>query len=313
MRRGVTLIELIFVIVILGLVGMIAIGTISHFYKGSYYQNQYAQSTADLDRTLAVIEKNLKNAIRDSIVLLDGTDGVACQQIASQAQANNYTLGFISIDEDSRRGYWDTATARYQPGWTGEATVTGSGVMTLLAPEANFNYADTIIQAVSGGTKALTNGAIYRYSYDDALDSCTNFRWIGTTGNAMEPISAKVSATTLQILGTFGKSSSVYQLAWTGKAFQLSSDGNLSLYTNFQPWSATNNLYTSGTKNLVATNVSHFSVRREGNSQMLVGNSAFHGEFYRVNVCMKEVNDINSSSNTLSKQVCKEKSIYVGQ
>lgn len=309
-RRAFTMIELIMVIVILGIVGMIVTEVLAQAYKGAFYQQKYAEREVELERVLSIIEKRLKDALVDSIVLLDGAP--ACQAIANQDIANDYTVAFIAVDRDSMNGLWDGN--RSKNGWSEQGSVgLVTGVTVLDSLDANFNVSQNIIPEVYPG-KTIADAAVYRYPLISNV--CTDFGWTGATSNALSTV-AYSSPTRLQISGAPGlNSQQTYRFAASAYAFKripgatVSGDGTLMMYSNFQPWLT--ETYSNGDPSVVAENVSHFAIRLDsGSAHSISGNPSLTGAFYRINVCMKVVSDTDDTINTAQDQICKEKSVYV--
>lgn len=326
-RDAFTMIELIMVIVVLGIVGMIVTEVLAQAYKGAFYQQKYAEREVELERVLNIIEKRLKDALVDSIVLLDKNDVPdACEVIGSQPASDDAVAAFIAVDRDGMNGLW--TGGRYQNGWSEQgalSVIAGNTVVT--SPDANFSVESAIIPNVYPGRTlagALTGAAIYRYPIITA--PCNDFRWTtAATGTAMDKISGFNAATPTQLVinGTVGlNSQQMYRLASTAVAFKRNDgpagnekDGTLLMYTNFQPWNG-EDYNTSGTASLVSEHVSHFAIRLDsGAAHTIVGNPSLNGAFYRINVCMKVVSDTKDTSASTDPdqqdQICKEKSVYV--
>lgn len=317
-RRAFTMIELIMVIVVLGIVGMIVIEVLAQAYKGAFYQQKYAEREVELEQVITIIEKRLKDALVDSIVLLDknGAAG-ACEAIGTQSDTDDFTAAFIAVDRDSMNGMWNGA--RSQNGWSEDANISIVGANTVLtSPDANFSIADTVISTVFPG-KTILDAAVYRYPL--ITDACTDFRWTGAAANALDIVTGFNAATPtrLTISGATGlNSQQTYRLAASAYAFKRNAgpagntgDGTLIMYSNFQPWLGDTYL-ANGTAAIVAEHVSHFAIRMDsGSAHSMVGNPSLTGAFYRINVCMKVVSDTNDTVNTAEDQICKEKSVYV--
>lgn len=317
-RRAFTMIELIMVIVILGIVGMITVEVLAQAYKGAFYQQKYAEREVELERVLTIIEKRLKDALVDSIVLQqdDGAAITYCNPISTQDSNTDYSAAFIVTDRDSLNGLWNGT--RFQNGWSEQGAVSVVGVNTVLnSPDANFTIANTIISAVYTG-KTILDAAIYRYPMISNV--CTDFGWTGGTSAALDVVTQfnPLTSTQVQLSGLAGLNTQQnYRLASSAIAFKRLSgpagntgDGNLTMYSNFRPWEGQN--YLAGTASVVSEHVSHFAIRMDsGTAHSIVGNPSLNGAFYRINVCMKVVSDTNDTNNNSVDQICKEKSVYV--
>lgn len=308
------MIELIMVIVVLGIVGMIVTEVLAQAYKGAFYQQKYAEREVELERVLNIIEKRLKDALVDSIVLLDGA--IPCEVIGLQNPLNDYTAAFIVVDRDSMNGVWNMN--RFQNGWSEEGNVSVAGGNTFVeSTDANFTVANTIIGNLYPGHTIL-DAVLYRYPI--ITDTCNNFGWTGNNPAALDRVIELNSSTRLRMNGAPGLNpQQSYRLASTAYAFKRdpgpagnTGDGNLTMYSNFRPWLGETYLSNGTTSSLVAEHVSHFAIRMDsGSAHSMSGSPSLTGAFYRINVCMKVVSETDDTANASQDQICKEKSVYV--
>jgi prepilin-type N-terminal cleavage/methylation domain-containing protein len=73
-RRAFTMIELLFVIVVMGIVGTFAIEMVRQYYEGIYRTKTITDRAAEADHILEQVSKYFENAISASIVNLDEND-----------------------------------------------------------------------------------------------------------------------------------------------------------------------------------------------------------------------------------------------
>jgi len=208
MRYAFTMIELLFVIVILGLIGGIALETIRQYYEGIYRTQTYTQRINEADHILDQLTKYFENAIDMSIVNMDmdAADGAlagACAgELSPEAEnvAHDYTTAFVGVDIDSLH-------SSGRPGWSETVRPNPFLGTTLISNDANFTAANSAITALYPASN-LQNSAIYNVdaSY---VDTCTHF--FTNHGNAYYEIPAiNYTTNTLTLTDNFVASGNAY-------------------------------------------------------------------------------------------------------
>ena len=234
-----SMLELVFVIVILGIVASIGSEMIVKVYES--YIVQRAEHRATLKTELAAIQiaNRLASAIPGTVHRITINDNYEPINTAFPAgTGDNYKgLQWVGSDTDSFR-----ATAA--PGWSGFCDIdsNNSTQSSLSTPGSNLALTNTIIGNLSGG-KTITDAAIY-FPYDTAEHNISN--------GAGETITLDSNASTIV---------EHYKLAWSSYALVVE-NGDLNLYYNFAPTPQL--LYTNGTKSLLMKNVSTFKFQGAG-------------------------------------------------
>jgi prepilin-type N-terminal cleavage/methylation domain-containing protein len=156
LRRGFSVLELIFVIVVLGIVASIGSQIIARVYE--QYITQKAQHLASVKVELAAqqIANRLRYAIAGTVYRIAGG---ALEPIDSPLglAPNAYTgIQWVGYDADS----FDAAA---QPGWSGFCDLRDGAYTptTIPTPGSNLTLTDTIIRNLSGGACTLTGSRIY--------------------------------------------------------------------------------------------------------------------------------------------------------
>ncbi|MDD4855003.1 MAG: prepilin-type N-terminal cleavage/methylation domain-containing protein [Sulfuricurvum sp.] len=301
-RRGFTFIELLFVIVILGIVGGIALEAVRQYYEGIYRTQEYSKRVAEADHILEQLSKYFENAISSSIVNLDIDPTVsACYGPPELNTATDFTVAFIGVDNDSMYGISGNV-----PGWSEETSLGTGNVITAL--DANYTMADSIIAAL-GST--LANSAIYDADSVD-VNACTRFGLDGgVTGSAGYHRITGSTETTLS-LHTENNATDGHRkyLLRTGYAFRVDDDGNFTMYTNFRPWEGA--YYTAATKqNILGRNVAHFYADYNATDFVTDSNVSDRGLVWRLKVCMRGVDANLSTSDAESQAICRERRVHV--
>lgn len=304
MNKAFTLIELLFVIVILGIVAGLALEAIRQYYNGIYRTNEYAKRVAQADQVLEQISKYFENAVSASMIRLDQDNallGSTCVGILTTGDdAHDYTIAFVGVDNDGIRGFWDGT--RWRPGWSSH--VISSGAL-ISSPESNYTALNNI--------SALNTAAIFRNEgLGEGSDECHRFGW-DLTGAATEEnhvyrainsVDSDTNLTLNAVLSVSGESDRAYLLR-SAYAFRAK-DGNFSMYSDFQPWSGEQ--YTAATAHLLADKVSHFTVLYDISNTSV--NSAI-GNVFTLKICMKGLDENLSDTDDRAHQICRERMVHV--
>lgn len=303
-RSAFTMIELLFVIVVLGIVGGITLETIRQYYEGIYRTGEYSKRSDQADHILDQLTKYFENAISSSIVNLDQQGAaVGCYGPPVAGDANDYTIAFVGVDGDSMRGLSG------RPGWSEETLLRSNNV--LMALDVNYTNANTIINSL-GST--LGNSAVYDMDSVD-VNACSRFSWDGLGGNAafhrMNNVVNPTSATTIELNAdnnaTNGKRK---YLLRTGYAFKVQDDGNFTMYSNFRPWAGIN--YKNATNiNLLGQNVAHFYVDYNASDFQNNPGVSDRGLVWRLKVCMRGLDANLSNSDIEAQGICRERRVHV--
>lgn len=300
-RKAFSMIELLFVIVIMGIVGGVALEAVREYYNGIYRTGVYSKRVAEADHILEQISKYFENGVSDSIIRLNENEATGCYGApATGNDAKDYTIAFVAVDSDGLRGYWNPTHSQLLPAWTSDVLSNGT---TLTSLDANYT-------AINTGNSLFTAAIFRSEGLGEGASICTRFGWNtgGNTNNVYRTING-VTDTVLTLNNplslTGGQVNRAYVLR-TAYAFRAK-DGNFSMYSNFEPWN--NERYTtSSTPHLLADKVTHFTILYD-NSNTLMNSSV--GNVYTLKICMQGI-DENLSDSSLSKdQICRERMVHV--
>lgn len=304
------MIELLFVIVVMGIVGTFAIEMVRQYYEGIYRTQTITQRTAEADHILEQVSKYFENAISASIVNLDKNNTTGNCTLPTSGDNNDYTVAFIAVDHDSLRGMWNGTT--YLPGWNEDVNVSGS---TMGVFGANYNYASAITTALNGaGT--LTNSAVYNNSRNAANNGgCLDYR--------LNAISTDINNTKFLKISNFPTNATLIlhrsldddnkkraYLLRSAYGFRVQSDGNFTMYTNFQPWND-ERYNTHGTAQLLGQKVAHFYADYNTTDFQGVQNLTDRGLVWRLKLCMRGIDANLSDSTNSANDICRERRVHV--
>jgi len=302
MRNAFTMLELVFVIVILGIVAGISSEVIATTYQGYINQRALYRSSIKTELAATQIANRLAYAIPGSIVARDEANLIDVSNITA-AHTAYPTLQWIGYDVD---GFTTRNVASQLPGWSGFADLNVAATtridpnkISLSTPGSRLALADAIIANLSGGgvgAKGLTDSILYFNINDimihngvdsyNAADSEGIYTINRIPAGSIDTIELDAPAT--------ANIAEQYKLAWTSYAIvvtDFNGDGldDLVLRYDFQPWNGETYDGDSPKETLLLSNVSVFRFTGSGNS-------------VRFKICKPE--RINANENI---SVCKEK------
>ena len=312
-----TLIELVFVIIILGIVASIGSSIIANVYQN--YLLQRATHRASLKTELAAqqIANLLSYRIPGTTIArnpADLTDNVYVTDPTNATDITHTVLEWIGADND---GF----SAAVLPPWNGFCDVTASSSTAIITPGSNLALADTIYKNLSNNQVRLNGAPQYpaiffadkNYVKDPtlsppdipymALGDGTYSACLGmTAGETKSCVSTVGYAADAPEKLTFQKGATTanklivehYKLAWTAYAIRQvpRSDGlyDLKLYYNYQPWEGESlNSGWPATNAIIVTGVSVFKFAESGNTfRFKLCTQENIGEDYNVTICKEK-------------------------
>lgn len=248
-KRAFTLIELIFVIVIMGILSKYGIELLFQAYRNFIFSKTNNALQSESEAAVETIAARLMYRIKDSAIARQPL--VTYQPVASSTLAEAATvLEWIGYDIDGQRGD-GTQTA---PLWSGVIDLDLSAAAVLNLPQTDTTKMNTLIGALSNGTSAYNDGAFYFIGSDS--DTMDGYGWgaaIADQTRTMHPITDAGGTNIFNFAGV--DVYEYYQFAWT--AYAVAHEGDeLALYYNYQPWHG--QAYTDGTRVLLMSNVDTF-------------------------------------------------------
>jgi len=306
LRNAFTMIELIFVIVIMGIIGKFGVEFLVRAYDSFILSSVNNTLQSNSAAAVEFIASRLQNRIKDSVIVRTDASSASYTALASADPTVTYTvLEWISSDSDGFRG---TNT----PLWSGILDLDAGillGNNTLVSPATDTTAISTLINTLSYGTTTIDNAALYFIGSNNDING---FGWDGVAltsqANVMHPIKAVVGEPTQFTSSIVGQTFAgvdvyeYYKLAWTANALVITYDnatkmGTLDFYYNYQPW--------NGQTFNNATNVKHFPLMEDVSTFQAMA----IGSIMKIQVCTKSLivkGDINDGGYSL----CKEKTIY---
>ena len=293
-RYAFTMLELVFVIVIMGIIGKFGVEFLAQAYNTFIYAKINNQLQADSTHAVDFIAKRLESRIPPSTIkrkLPYNTVFEGATENVPDPDSYDF-LEWIAYDVDGFRSQNDAKI------WSGiiDLDTAKTTSLKLFSPDSNMTAIDNHIKALSNNASDITRAALFFPSSNYNINA---FGWDGGTAltdqnRSMHPIIAggtnEFAPSTTH--GTNFDGATIYNrymLAWTAYAIKHE-DGNLTLYYDYQPWHGENYL-THGTPTLLMQNVDTFRVKGTG-------------ELFSIQVC------VDSNLTTEDHSICKEKTIF---
>jgi len=250
-RSAFTMLELVFVIVIMGIIGKFGVEFLAQAYKSFIFSkiNHELQSTSE--QTVELIAARLENRLKDSVIARVGAGGAPIALGSADGTLVNYpVLEWIGVDDDGFRGSSDNNTSINLPNWSGIIDLDNANATAniLVSPETNTTNTSNLISLLSNADSNITHTALYFMGSNS--DAGRDYGWDGnitymnSQQAAMHPITSNgtldqftsSTASTFNGIDVF----EYYKLAWTAYAIVYEAGANnlgvLRLYWDYQPW-----------------------------------------------------------------------------
>ena len=291
-RSAFTMIELVFVIVIMGILGKFGVEFMFQAYNSFIFSKVNNTLQANSANALEFIASRLQYRIKDSVIARDNSSFDAINSI--DTSKSYIGLEWVSTDID---GYRSDTT----PNWSGiiDLNNTNADKDTLISPETNTTEISNLIKILSHDTnKTIDNAAIY---FIGSNSDVNGYGWDGSTitdqSQVMHPIKAGASINILKPRVSDFSGVDVYEyykLAWTANAIRIESENaanhtfKLEFYFDHQPWDG--ETFTDGKHFTIMENISTFQFTAIGS-------------IMKIQICAK--------TTLLEKySLCKEKTVF---
>ena len=279
-KRAFTMIELIFVIVVMGILGKFGTEFLMQAYENFFYSNMANRLQKQSEAAVTQIAARLQYRIKGSIV-----------QSAGATQ-----IDWVGMDIEGWRGIWN-GIDRNIPTWSGFINLDTSFIPNanlLRSPKTDTSKAGAIINALSyTPVSNLNDSAIIFIGATDPTISI----WDGNASSQLNELAHPIQSSGNNFQPLVGTGSFLgvdvyefYKLAWTAYTVRLVGT-NLILYYNYQPWQG-ENFNSSGINNeILMENVVDFQYQTIG-------------DLIKIKVC------VNSNLVDGNYSICKEKTVF---
>jgi len=294
-RKAFTMIELIFVIVIMGIIGKFGVEFVARAYESFIYSKINNDLQAKSASAVEFISKRLEHRIKASTISRNTTAGTFNYvNDVGLSDPDATVLEWIATDIDGFRG-------TTQPSWSAIIDLTATTSNRIISTSTELNTTNAQISILSNTVADINDSAIYfigsyltanPWGYHGAIvDQNQTLHPIQSGGNINE-IWPKAGTSDFSNKEVF----EYYKLAWTAYAVELgdyndtTNIGNLYLYYNYRPWNG-ETYDNDGIKVLLAEGINTFRYRSAGS-------------LVKIQVCAKS--DLTGEEHAL----CKEKTVY---
>ena len=281
LRTAFTMLELVFVIAVLGIVASIGAEIIAQLYSG--YVQQRAVHRASIKTEIAALQiaNRLTYAIPNTIIARPTDGNITFIPLDQNPPTDYEILQWLGSDVDSFEAMQNNADRR--PGWSGfcdvDAAVTIANRNRIFTPGSNFAVARRVIRNLSRGTTGRWLNRTALFFAGNNTYTANTVGYVTGGGNDITGVNlvagqpGAVSDTIRLRNVAIGNRhiSETYQLAWTSYALvpvNEDADGNfdLELRYNFQPWY--NEFYNAVAtpREILVRKISLFKFKATGNS-----------------------------------------------
>lgn len=282
-RAGLSMLELVFVIVILGIVASIGSSIIVKVYESYIVQRAIYQASNKAELAAMQIANRLTYRISSSVIGRQDPDDNTTLLPLDQVPDGTYTtLEWIAYDNDS-------FSAQSTPGWSGYSDINATTTTrtNITTPGSDLDGITATIIGNLGGSTADLALVFGGHEYNNTMNY--DARCMGFTDSTciFTPTISDATNLTLADDNSTILMRDQYKLAWT--AYALVPSGNtLTLRYNYQPWNGTQS--ADGSSIVLVDNFVSF--RFKGN-----------GDTVRFKLCIQEpIGDQNVT-------ICKEKAV----
>ena len=294
-KSAFTMLELIFVIIVLGIVASIGSQIIVQVYESYIVQRALHRTSIKTELAATQLANRLAYSIPHTVIGMKADNATfrAIEDIPI-GTTDYLTLAWIASDADS----FGAVTTTANPVWSGYCDVNASSKDQIITPGSKLSELNGIIGNLSPANNGITNAAIL---FPGATAYTVGFG--GDTSN-IHPASGQSADDTLDLdTRTSRNIKEHYKLAWsayavvpvpvtgtnlTDRGFKASDTiWDLTLHYDYQPWDG-DSLPTAAPIMLIR-NVSVFKFTGSGNTiRLKLCQREYIGEEYSINTCKEK-------------------------
>jgi type II secretory pathway pseudopilin PulG len=280
-RTAFTMIELVFVIVLMGIIGAISSDLITNVHLNSLFQQDASRVHQQSRLAVEKIRAYLQRSIYDSIVHQENGNtfvGYLGQADALTGGEGDKTIQWIGKDIESLQGMWKNTENENYPGYSAFANIVTSSGAEISTSDCDLGIANTIQSALTGKTSWGNTGdyrsaLFFRSGYEHYNASVAY--WDGNSSGTLQALFPIINITqdtntsnggTLTLERKPPIISEQYMLTYSAYALHLQ-ENNLTLFYNYRPWNG--ETFTDGQSAIFLEHVSSFSIWGENGGNLI--------------------------------------------
>ena len=290
------MLELVFVIIILGIVSSIGAEIIASVYESYIIQRATHRSSIKTELAATQIANRLTYAVPGTVIgrISDANSGY---RAIDDLDLETYkVMQWMGYDADSFGAH--TAASR-RPGWSGLSDIDASNVTSISTPGSQLDLSTTIIDNLSNGTRDLSDAALFFAStYNPTNISYTD---INNSSGLSNVASGTGETITLDAATGTRNISELYKLSWSSYAVvPVQRNGavctdpatqvcDLHLRYNFQPWNGIRYNDNATSNRVLLRNVTVFRFTGTGNTvRFKICQRENIGDDYNITTCKEK-------------------------
>ena len=270
------MVEVVFVIVILGIVASIGSAIIAKVYKSYVVERALYRATTKTELAINQIANRLRYAIPGTVGSRQSiTTGFS--DIAGGIAATDKVLQWVGYDGDSFEAIGSSAStgAARRPGWSGVCDIKASSGIIIKTPGSNLALTDTIIKNL-GNSNGISDAVLF-------FPGGEEYNISSGTGETITLDTALASGDVIY---------ERYKLAWSSYALEVDGNKDLILHYNFPAHKG--QAITNTPSSVLLRNVTNFRFTGSPGS-------------IRIKICKNEQIGSTADANVTA---CKEKVIF---
>ena len=299
-KSAFTMLELIFVIIVLGIVASIGSQIIVQVYESYIVQRALHRTSIKTELAATQLANRLAYSIPNIVIGRKVDNTFRAIDDIPIGTTDYLTLEWIGYDADSFGAVTASTNAGKRPVWSGYCDVNASTIDQIKTPGSRLSELGTtgIISNLSPGTTDIANAAIlfpgataYTVGFNSNIDN-------------IHPVSGQSADDTLDLDAKASRNiKEHYKLSWTayavvpvpvtgtnltGRGFKSTDTiWDLTLRYDYQPWDG--NTFANGQSVILIRNVSVFKFTGSGNTiRFKICQREYIGEEYSINTCKEK-------------------------
>ncbi len=290
-KRAFTMIELIFVIVVIGIISKFGIEILLNSYENYVISATQSRLQSQSESALTQIAARLQYRIKESTI---ARDAAGTYRSVQGALGTETILEWIGSDIEGWRGSTVGATT---PNWSGFIDWNASNPNMLKTLRTNTATTSALIKVLSNNAVDINASAIHFIGANS--NALTEYGWDGIAfggdqNHSMHEIGINLNPDEFLPSGAINFAGvdvwEYYQLSWSAYAI-VHANNQLRLYYNYRPWLG--ETYLQGSNQLLMEDVDTFGFLSIDT-------------MIKIQICVTDSNTFNEGAYS----ICKEKTIF---